>query len=78
MKKYIYFIFSFVFLVVSLWGLMWVFSSTSLASGFCENEFDLFHENFRCRQPDIAAILFIFSALTSIVLLVFGVRNRKK
>lgn len=78
MKKYIYFIFSFVFLVVSLWGLMWVFSSVSLASGFCENEFDLFHESFRCRQPYIAAVLFIFSTLTSIVLLVFGVRNRKK
>lgn len=46
---------------LSLWSLMWLFSSTSLASEFCSNSFSLFHEEFRCRQPYLAVILLISS-----------------
>ncbi|MBI2255111.1 MAG: hypothetical protein HYU58_10875 [Proteobacteria bacterium] len=37
------------------YALLWIASSASLAMTACNNEFSLFHEDFRCRQPDLAA-----------------------
>jgi len=72
--KTFYYIAGFVLLLGSLWSLMWVFSSASLASGFCEGHFSLFHEHFRCRQPYIATILFLSLLVASIVLFILGRR----
>ena len=75
MKK-IYYIAGFVMLTGALWSVMWIFSSASLASGFCEGQFNLFHEHFRCRQPYIASILFLLLLAVSIILFVLGRRSK--
>ena len=50
--------------LTSLYCLLWIISSASLASGYCHNNFSLFAAEFRCRQPQIAMILTaIFGAL---------------
>jgi len=77
MKKYLHISIVIILFVISLWNLLWIFSSASLASGFCNNEFDLFHENFRCRQPYIASILFVIFLILSIVVAYFGFRQKK-
>ena len=69
--------FSLFFFFVALWCLMWVFSSSSLASGYCENNFSLFHEEFRCKQPYIASILFLASIVNCGVLFILGFKNIK-
>jgi hypothetical protein len=61
--KIIYSILSIVFIFSSLWCLMWIFSSFSLASEYCKNSFSLFNTVFRCKQPLIAFILFILFGL---------------
>jgi hypothetical protein len=57
---------------------MWVFSSGSLASGYCKGEFSLFHEEFTCRQPDLALILWLATGIGCILLFVFGYKNYKR
>jgi hypothetical protein len=74
---WLYFLFSATAFLASLWCLLWFFSSSSLASGFCNNQFSLFHEHFRCRQPYIAFIFFVVLGLTSLMLLVIGFRRCK-
>lgn len=69
---------SVVLLLVSLWFLMWIFSSASLASGYCKNDFSLFHEEFRCRQPYIALIGFLVSSLSSIAMFIAGILGWRK
>lgn len=59
--------------MVSLWFLLWVMSSYSLAFTFCD-EFGLFHEKFRCRQPYIAIIGFVTTGASSIALFVMGIK----
>jgi len=69
--------FSLFFCLAGLWFLMWVFSSSSLASGYCESDFSLFHEEFRCKQPYIASILFLASIVNCGVLFILGYKNIK-
>ncbi|GLX76661.1 hypothetical protein tinsulaeT_00010 [Thalassotalea insulae] len=69
--------FSLLFCIAALWCLMWVFSSASLASGYCESNFSLFHEEFRCKQPYIASILFLVSIVNCGVLFLLGFKNYK-
>jgi hypothetical protein len=79
MKKYaivIYFLISLITLFIALWGLMWIFSSASLASEHCK-DFKLFHEEFRCRQPYIALIIFLFFIGISVLTFVAGFRKRR-
>ena len=66
---------SFILFLVACWGLMWMFSSSSLASGACENSSSLFHENFRCRQPYFAAILWITTGIMCVAFLIKGVKE---
>lgn len=56
---------------IALWALLWVFASFSLASGYCLDKggFDLFHDEFKCKQPFVALIMFLVSSTTTIVLL---------
>ena len=70
--KVIYFLGSLGCLTVASFSILWFFSSTSLASGFCNNEFSLFHEYFRCRQPYIAGILCILFFVLSLILIKLG------
>ena len=70
-------VFSLLFCFAALWCLMWVFSSASLASGYCESNFSLFHEEFRCKQPYIASILFLASIVNCGVLFILGFKNFK-
>lgn len=72
------FLLALIALAVSLWSLLWFFSSSSLASGFCKNEFSLFHESFRCRQPYIAIIAFLFSFATFAKTFMLGCRKWKE
>src|SRR5437868_8731819 len=74
---WLYFLIGFVTLSASLWSLMWFFSSASLASGFCNNQFSLLHEHFRCRQPYLAIISFAVLGLISLTSFVIGVRRFK-
>ena len=71
------FAFSLFFFFAALWCFMWVFSSSSLASGYCESNFSLFHEEFRCKQPYIASILFLTSIVNCGVLFILGFKNIK-
>ncbi len=66
-----------VFILAALYGLMWVISSSHLAHDYCVGRFELFHEEFRCRQPQIALILFFVSSLFGSVLLYLGIKNIK-
>ena len=75
MKKAACFITGIVCVLGFFYGVMWLFSSASLASGFCENSFSLFHEQFRCRQPYLATILALVSAVLSIYFVRLGKKN---
>ena len=68
---------SLIFFLVSGWGFLWMLSSSSLASEFCVNEFSLFHEDFRCRQPYLAVLLWVISGVACLALLVVGIRSFK-
>ena len=63
---------------ISVWFLMWLVSSSSLASDFCQREFSLFHDEFRCRQPFLAIIGFLVSVLVGCVSIWFGFRASKR
>ena len=64
-----YYFISAVALLTALWSLMWVSSSYSMAFTHCD-QFGLFHENPRCRQPYIAGLLFLLSGISTIAALV--------
>ena len=66
-----------VLLLVALYGYLWVISSSQLAHHFCQGEFSLFHEHFRCRQPYLGLILCVVTGLPSLVLFVIGWRHLK-
>ena len=52
-------------------------SSYSLAFVPCDNDFRLFHEEIRCRQPHYAILLSVTSGLSAAVLFVFGYKAIK-
>ena len=66
------------FLLLAAWFGMWMLSSASLASGSCENNFSFFHEDFRCRQPFLAAIGFVISLCVSIFLCFLSIKVKRK
>jgi hypothetical protein len=49
--------------LAAVYCFLWIFSAASLASGFCNGEFSLFAEAFRCRQVHVAMILTALFAL---------------
>ncbi len=75
-KRTVLLILSALIACAALWFLMWFFSSTSLASGYCNNHFSLLHEEFRCRQPLLAGIGFVIASIASLILLVLGIRQK--
>jgi hypothetical protein len=74
-KGMIQLIISLTLLLAAIWSLFWLFSSASLASEYCKSNFSLFHEQFRCRQPNIAFILCLCSGVASVVFLWLGIKN---
>ncbi len=60
----------------ALWCLLWVVSSSSMAFSECAGSYDLFASNPRCRQPSIAGILALASALGAVDLVLVGRRVR--
>jgi hypothetical protein len=65
---------------IALWALLWIFASFSLASGYCLDKggFDLFHDEFKCRQPFVALIMFLIFSMTAIVSLFKAIYCLKK
>ena len=63
-------------LLVALWSLLWVFSSSSLACVECNCTYSLFAENPRCRNPSIAGLLSLGSFALAIGAIILGVRSR--
>ena len=74
-KGIIELIISLVLLLAACWFFLWMLSSASLASGYCGSSFSLFHEQFKCRQPNIAFILCLCSSVVSLVFLWLGIKN---
>lgn len=67
-----------VLLAASLYCAMWFFASSDLAFVPCNGRFSLFAPTFRCRQPYVAAILFVVLALSAMGLLWVSRRIRKR
>ena len=61
----------------SMYCALWVASSFSMAFAYCEAGFSLFSEIPRCRQPHIAAILFVVLLALSVFCLYLGRRASK-
>jgi len=61
--------------LASWWCLLWMFASADLAFLACDGNYSLFHEQFRCRQPNIAMILWFVSGSGCVLLLYFGIKN---
>jgi uncharacterized membrane protein len=76
--SWIYFLFGVVAFIASIWSLLWVFSSASLASGFCNSHFTFWHEHFRCRQPYFALCTCIAFGVISLILFIVGLRRFKR
>jgi hypothetical protein len=76
-KGIVQIILSCICLLAVIYGLMWLLSSSHLAHDYCKGQFDLFHEQFRCRQPQLAIILLGASSLIGSILLFLGIRNIK-
>ena len=49
-----------------------------MAFVYCDGKYSLFHEQFRCRQPNIALILWVGFGVACVTLLYFGVKNLRK
>jgi hypothetical protein len=68
MKRIGYYFFASVLLLATGYCALWVLSSSHLAMMHCDNNFSLFHEEFRCRQPYIALIGIAITLPSSIFL----------
>ena len=51
----------FICFLVAWVGFVWMLSASSLAAAECEHEFSLFHEQWICRQPRIAIVVWATS-----------------
>jgi hypothetical protein len=54
---------SFMCFLVSWVGFVWMLSSSSLAAVDCDFEFSSLHEEFRCKQPHIAIVVWVTSGV---------------
>ena len=63
--------------IFSIWCLIWVLSSFSMAFAECGNAFNLFASNPRCRQPAIASLLAIAGILGTVLAIFLSGRLAK-
>jgi uncharacterized membrane protein len=61
----------------SLFCLLWVVSSSSMAFTDCAGSYELFAENQRCRQPSIAGLLALASLVCAVAVGFLGRRFRR-
>ena len=73
-----FFITSVICFLASGYGLLWVFSSSSLAFIPCNGEYSFFHNEFRCRQPYYAFIMWVVFGVISLALFILGVKRIKQ
>lgn len=62
------------FAMFSLWSLLWVVSSFSMAFSECVDGYELFAEHPRCRQPLIAGLLAVAGLLIAFLAIIIGRR----
>ena len=74
MKSVLLFIASILLALSSVWFFLWMVASQSLAFTYCD-EFSLFHESFRCRQPHLALIGLVITAILSITCLRYAFKS---
>lgn len=60
------------------YGVLWMVASSHLAHEFCNGEFSLFHEQFRCRQPYLAIIMALVFGILSLLLLFKGLKRGRR
>jgi hypothetical protein len=77
-KVWVQLIASTVFFLASWWCFLWMLASADMAFVDCDGKYSLFHERFRCRQPDIAFLLWVGFGVACVSLLYFGVKNLRK
>lgn len=68
--RYACYLFAVLLVLCSLWCLLWVVSSWSMAFSDCGGA--LFSENPRCRQPSIAGLLALACMLGAIAAVILG------
>ena len=61
---------------LAAFGLLWAYSSSSLAFRACGGEFSFFAEQFRCRQPHLAWLLMAVALALSGVAFFCSLRPR--
>jgi hypothetical protein len=67
-----------VLLVASIYCALWFFAASDLAFIPCNGHFSVFAPTFRCRQPYVAAGLFVVLVLFAAGVLLFAYRRRKR
>lgn len=77
-KGLIQLFFAMLFFLAAGYCLLWIFSSASLAPAGCYGDFSFFHSEFRCRQPYVAVILSVATAIVSVMLTACGYKNIKR
>ncbi|PND38716.1 hypothetical protein C1O66_15085 [Paucibacter aquatile] len=73
--RYACYLFAILMAACSIWCLLWVVSSWSMAFSECAGAYGLFAENPRCRQPSMAALLALACMLGATAAVMLG---RKK
>jgi hypothetical protein len=64
--------------LASLYCVLWVVSSSSLACTECNCEYSLFAANARCRQPLLAMVLAALALLFAVVTFTLANKLRKR
>jgi hypothetical protein len=77
-RRSVYYSVSILLFFVSGYAFLWILSSSHLAAHYCNGEFALFHPAFRCRQPQIAMILWIVSGIGAVVMLVMALKSKSQ
>lgn len=77
MKRVLMLFLTVLFICLTIWCVLWIFSSASLASQFCQSDFSLFHTEFRCRQPYLGLIGGVVSILVAGLCAWLALRGKK-
>jgi hypothetical protein len=78
MRRAIFAVTSGVLGLATIYCILWVFSSASLACTACDCSYSLFHDSPRCRQPYYAMLGAAFTGLGAIACLVLAIRSKPK
>ena len=76
--RLICFVVAVMFGFATLYCLLWIASSSSMAFIECSGRYQLFSSNARCRQPPLAALLALASCVLAVSLVWLGSRLGKR